>query len=320
MLRRLGCLMTLLPLTLAQTPATGAATTLAEPPPPLKPNLKWPTLPPYEAEIGERGVLLQNDFVLLFAPQRKEKEAKVIFDHLDRAYHALYAIVGQHTKYKIVVYHLPKGWGGTGECVIEYDYANLDFDKSEEWLKQKIPHVSGYIEEMAHNFVSGTKAQFGWEMIGWSIGVKATQRVANTAAFQRQLQETRANQAKTYAKYRALDFTFPADIEANLCDRIHAHLLFQCEQRYGPRFWPDFFKEVRASRAALDDAVHQKGDDNIRNERYRITVESFDRLKGVNFKRLLESNRISTTIDVKSLHPTEPGWDRKFVPKLGEGR
>ena len=84
MLRRLGCLlilMTLSPLTLAQTPATGAATTASDPPPPLKPNLKWPTLTQYEAEIGERGVLLQNDVVLLFAPQRKEKEAKVIFDY-----------------------------------------------------------------------------------------------------------------------------------------------------------------------------------------------------------------------------------------------
>jgi len=291
------------------------ATAPADPPPPLKPSLKWPTREAYEAEIGEPGTLVQDDVLLLFAPRRKEKEAKILFDYLARAYAELYAIVGQHPKYKIVVYHLSKGWGGTGECVIEYDYTNLDFEQSEEWKEQKIPHVSGYIEEMAHNFVSGTKAQFGWEMTGWSIGVKATQKVANSSAFRRQVQETRANQAKTFARYRTLDFTFPPDVEANLCDRVHAHLLWQCEQRYGPKFWPDFFREVRASRAALDDAVHRSGDDNIRNERYRITVDCFDRLKGVNFKRLLDSNHISTTVDAKSLHPTEPGWDRKFEPK-----
>ena len=292
-----------------------AQTTQPAEPPPIKPNLKWPTVAEYEKEIGEAGALFQNDFVMLFAPQRKATEAKIIFGYLTRAYHELLAIVGQHTKYKIVVYHLPKGWGGTGECVIEYDYANLDFEKSEEWRRHRLPHVSGYIEEMAHNFVSGTKAQFGWEMIGWSIGVKATTRVANNPLFQRQVQETRKQQAQTFARYRALTFTFPPDVEPNLCDRVHAHLLFQCEQRYGANFWKDFFAEIRAARADLDAAVHQKGDDNIRNERYRITVECFDRLHGLNFKRLLESNGISATVDVKSLHPTEAGWDRKFVPK-----
>jgi hypothetical protein len=47
----------------------------------------------------------------------------------------------------MVVYHLPKGWGGTGECVIEYDYTNLDFASSAEWTRHKVPHVSGYIED-----------------------------------------------------------------------------------------------------------------------------------------------------------------------------
>ena len=286
----------------------------ADPPPPLKPSLKWPTLESYEKEIAEPGVLLQNDCVLMFAPQRKAAEAKVIFPYLTRAYDELYAIVGQHTKYKIVVYHLPKGWGGTGECVIEYDYSNLDLDARDEWRKHKVPHVSGYIEEMAHNFVSGTKAQFGWEMTGWSLGVKVSQKVANNPVFQRELQDTRKKQAQTYARYRSLNHTFPPDVEPNLCDRVHAHLLWLCEQRYGARFWPDFFAEVRASRQQLDDAVKLAGDDNIRNERYRITVECFDRLKGLKFKQMLEANQISVAVDAKSLHPTDPGWDRKFMP------
>ena len=297
--------------------AFAQTTRSADPPPPLRTDLKWPTAEAYGKEIGEAGTLLQNDYVLLFAPQRKAKEAKIIFGYLTRAYDELYAIVGQHTKYKIVVYHLPKGWGGTGECIIEYDYSNLDFEKSEEWKKHHVPHVSGYIEEMAHNFVSSTKAQFGLEMIGWTIGVKATTKVANNPIFQRELADTRAGQQKTFMRYQELKFTFPPDIEPNQCDRIHAYLLQQCEQRYGPKFWNDFFANIRAARPALDAAVNQKGDDNIRNERYRITVDCFDKLAKINFKRLLESNRISATVDAKSLHPTESGWDRKFIPAGG---
>ena len=168
---------------------------------------------------------------------------------------------------------------------------------------------------MAHNVVSGTRCQFGWEMVGWSIGVKATQKVAPNPIFQKQVADTRTQQAETVARYRAGNFTFPADIEPNLCDRIHAHLLFHCEQRYGPQFWKDFFAEIRALRPQLEDAVNKPGQDGIRNERYRITVDCFDRLAGLNFKKLLAANRISATIDAKSLHPTEPGWDRKFMPK-----
>src|SRR5262245_60100829 len=82
---------------------------------PLKPNLKFPTLASYETEIVEPGVILQSDHLWLFAPKRKTQEANAIFKILTHAYDELYRIVGDHTKYKIVVYHLPKGWGGTGE-------------------------------------------------------------------------------------------------------------------------------------------------------------------------------------------------------------
>ena len=75
--------------------------------------------------------------------------------------------------------------------------------------------------------------------------------------------------------------------------------LWQCEQRYGPAFWPDFFREVRSHKKALEQAVNIKGDDNVRNERYRMTVECFDRLKGLGFKRMLERSGISTTVDAK---------------------
>jgi hypothetical protein len=278
---------------------------------PLKPTLKFPTQQSYEAEIKEPAVLLKSDHLWLFAPQRKTTEAKAIFKRLTSAYDELYRIVGVHTKYKIIVYHSPTGWGGTSECVIDYDYSNLDFDKSDEWRRYKIPHVSGYIEEMAHNFVSTTHSQFGWEMVGWNLGVKVTQRVAPNPIFARSVQATRDEQAQTFARYKANNFVFPADLQPNLCDRIHSHLLYQCEQRDGPNFYADFFTQIRNHQQQLADA--EKGKDE-RNARYRITVDCFDQLPKLSFKKLLQQNHISTTVDVKSLHPTEPGWNRRFEP------
>ncbi len=293
-------------------PTSAPATASVEQP--LKPNLRFPTAASYEHEIGEPAVLLQNDHVWFFAPKRKVTEATIIFKRLTAAYDELHSITGLHTKYKMIVYHLPKGFGGTSECVIEYDYSNLDLDKSEEWKKHKVPHVSGYIEEMGHNFAAAGHVQFGWEMVGWSLGVKATQKVAPNPIFATSVSATRKEQMQTLARYRANNFVFPADLEANLCDRIHAALLYQCEQRYGPNFWRDFFTEMRREQPALEAASHLEGDDNRRNERYRIAVECFDRLRGLDFKKLLQQNHISATVDVKSLHPTDAGWDRKFEP------
>lgn len=288
--------------------------------PQLKPTLKYPTLKSYEAAIKEPGILYKSRYVWLFAPLRRKQEALVVCNILVKAYAELYRIVGVHTKYKVVVYNFPKGnkegWGGTSECSIEYDDSNLDFAASEEWTKYRVPHVSGYIEEMAHNFVGATHVQFGWEMVGWSLGVMAAKKVADNPIFERSLEDTWKQQAETFARYRAGGNTFPADIEPNLCDRIHAYLLGECLRRYGVNFWPDFFREVRKEQGRLNDAVNIKGDDGIRNARYQITLDCFDRLPGLNFKRMLEQNGISLKVDVKSLHPTDAGWNRKFV----EGR
>ena len=75
----------------------------------------------------------------------KEKEAKIIFRYLVKAYDELYRIVGRHTEYKIVVYHFPEnnkhGWGGTSNCEIGYSYKNLDLASQEEWQKYKIPEI-----------------------------------------------------------------------------------------------------------------------------------------------------------------------------------
>jgi hypothetical protein len=282
----------------------------------LNPSLKFKTAAEFETEIGEPAALLDSENVCFFVPKRREKEAKIIFRYLVKAYDALYQIVGTHTKYKIAVLAYPKGnphgWGGTSECKIEYDDSNLDLASQPEWTRHKVPHVSGYIEEMSHNFVGATKAQFGWEMVGWSIGAEVSQKVAGNPIYAAGLRATRDEQKRTFDQYVKNGFVFPKELPANQCDRIHAWILHQSATKYGPHFWPDFFREIRGQRQALADAIQLGDGDKARNARYQITIACFDRLPGLDFKKTLKANGVSLTTDVKSLHPEEPGWNRRL--------
>ena len=264
----------------------------------------------FEAAIGQPACLLKSEHVYLFAPKPREEAANIVLPYLTKAYDALYAIVGVHTQYIIVVYNFPPGhkdaFGGTSNCTLWYDDTNLDLAQHEEWNRYRVPHVAGYIEEMAHDFVATTRAQFGWEMVGWSIGATATATVAANPVVVQAVQRTHQGQADTYKRYREQRFTFPSDLTPNQVDRIHAYILWECEQQYGPNFWKDFFQEVQKEKQALLDA------DDDRDRRYQITVECFNRLSGINFKQRLIDNQISLTRDIKSLKPEEPGWNRKL--------
>jgi len=70
--------------------------------------------------------------------------------------------------------------------------------------------------------------------------------------------------------------------------------------------------KVRTQAQRLRDAVQLGDGDAIHNERYRITVECFDRLPGLHFKQILQDSAISRSTDIKSLHPTELGWNRRL--------
>ncbi len=276
----------------------------------LNPDLKYSDLASFEAAIGQPACLIESEHVYMFAPKYREKAANIVMPYLTRAYDALYSIVGVHTQYIIVVYNFPPGhgdaFGGTSNCTLWYDDTNLDLAQQVEWTTYSVPHVSGYIEEMAHNFVSATHAQFGWEMVGWGIGVAASASTAPSPIFAKDIGGTRQKQAETFCRYREQGFTFPWDVEPNLVDRIHAHILWECEQEYGASFWKDVFDEIRKEKQALLEAV----DD--RDRRYQITIECFDRLPGLHFKQRLAANQISLTRDIKSLNPTEPGWNRRL--------
>ncbi len=297
-----------------------AASRPAEAPPAgINPKLKYQTLADYEKAIQQPGVMLDSPHVRLFAPKARSYEAGVIFPYLVKAYDELYRITGRHTEYKVVVYHLrpsrDAGWGGTETSAIWYTFDDLDLAKHEEWTGNGIPHaphvphVAGYIEEMAHNFVDAAHVQFGWEMVGWSIGIKVTQKIANNPILAREIEETRQVQLETYQRYIRAGYVFPQDIKPNLSDRIHAWILHLAEMKYGPNFWPDFFAEARRQH----DALAAAGD---RDARYRITIDCFDKLGKVHFKEMLMQARISLTTDVRSLDPeakTGKPWDRTFL-------
>jgi hypothetical protein len=279
------------------------------------PDAPYITTEAFSKAIGKPAVMLDSPNLSILAPKTREQAAAIVLPYLVRAYDELYKIVGVHTKHKILVYAYPKGTpgvrGGTSGCVIKYTDENLDLANQSEWKQHRVPHVSGYIEEMAHNFVHASGAEFGWEMIGWTISVKVCQKVAPNPIHQRQVAETQHNQDLTYQRYMAAGQTFPADLRGDQADRLHAYLLRKCEQQYGPKFWPDFFAEVRKQQPAFS-APEAQGESRGLDARYRLAVGCFDCLPGVNFKKLLEQNGISTTVAIQSLKPTQPGWNRKL--------
>lgn len=123
---------------------------------------------------------------------------------------------------------------------------------------------------MAHNFVSTTKAQFGWEMVGWSLGAEVSTQVAGNPIWAASVRATREGQEGTFTQYVRNGCVFPRDLPANQCDRIHAWILRQAALKYGPRFWADFFREVRRELPALTAAAQLGDGDRIRNARYQI--------------------------------------------------
>jgi hypothetical protein len=62
----------------------------------------------------------------------------------------------------------------------------------------------------------------------------------------------------------------------------------------------------------LEAAAGLGDSDRVRNTRYQITIECFERLHGLNFKEKLRNSGISLRTDVRSLKPEAPGWNRRL--------
>lgn len=279
------------------------------------PDAAYTNAEAFSKAIGRQAVMLDTTNVSILAPRERQQAAAIVLPYLARGYDELYKIVGVHTKYKILVYAYPKGTpgvrGGTSGCVIKYTDENLELANQSEWKQYHVPHVSGYIEEMAHNFVHATGAEFGWEMIGWTISTRVCQKIAPNPIYQHSLTETQQSQDQTYQRYMAGGQIFPADLSGDQADRIHAYLLRKCERQFGPKFWYDFFAEVRQAQAAFS-APETQGESRGLDVRYRLTVECFERLPGLHFKKVLEDSGVSTTVAIQSLKPTQPTWNRKL--------
>ena len=283
----------------------------------------------FSEAIKKPAVVLDSPNIRILAPKPLTNAAAIVLPYLERAYDQLYKIVGVHTKYKILIYAWPKGTpgvrGGTSGCVIKYTDENLYLVNQSEWTKYRVPHVSGYIEEMAHNFVHATGAEFGWEMVGWSISAKVCQKVAPNPIYLQSLADTQRAQDETWQAYMKNGQKLVAELGEGVAsrarrrrspgdqaDRIHACLLRKAERDYGTNFWYDFFSEVRKQQAAFA-APEAKGDSGPALDlRYRLTVECLNRLPGLDFKQRLEQSGVSTTVAIQSLKPTQPAWNRKL--------
>lgn len=300
-------------------------------PPTFNPDLKYPTLADYEKAIQEQAVMLDSTYVRMFAPKRRAAEANIIFPYLVKAYDELYKIVGVHTRYKIMVYHFPENspdtHGSSGyvsDCTLWYQHHDLDLASQSEWQQYHVPHVCNYIEEIAHSFIHAMHAEFSFEMMGWTIGMKVAQKVAGNPILTRHLQETRQRQFENFQRYVQAGYVLPRDVPANLCDRIHACILYQAEMQYGPGFWPDVFARIREQKDALAVTIHLRDSDECHNARYRITVDCFDKLDKIHFKDRLRQAHISVTTHIvedshsndgaKAIHTINPNWDRRFLP------
>jgi hypothetical protein len=283
----------------------------------ISPNLKFARLEPYTEALGEPGIMLDSPHVRLMAPKRLEGEARVVFKYLIAGYDELRKITGIDTPYKVVVQSLgpdhPYSFGGTtvNYCVIRYDYTSLELGKQEEWRKHRVPHMRGYFEEMAHDFCFAANSVFGDEAVGCSLGIKVTTRVAFNPTIAEFYKDGRASDAKTWARFVAAGHRLPRDLPINYVDGVHRHLLLECERRYGPKFWQDYFAELRKEKANLEAAGRLSDGTARRNARYQICVDCFDRLRGINFKKRLSENGISTTVEIGSLYKS-PDWNRKY--------
>ncbi len=290
----------------AEPPAATAA---------LSPERPYPTLGAYERAIGEPGVQVPGDAVWLFAPARAEAEGRTVFAYLVRLYGVLQQVVGQATDYPVVVYHLPENHpdlaGESDPGSLFFGYGALALANQEEWIGYNVPRLTDYAVALARQFVYATRAQFGGDSLAWSLGMRAALEVAPNPVTQRAYEAALAERIQVFQRYRALGNVFPPDLDPSLVDGIFAAFLFECEQAYGPAFWTDAFREIGAARPALLEAGALP-EAQIRDARYRITVDCLDRLPGLRFKERLSAYGISAGTDVKSLNPESPRWDRRL--------
>jgi len=286
------------------------------------------TLDDYERVIKEPGVMLDTKLVRMFAPRQKLDHAKIVLGYIIRIYNEYYRLIGAHTRYKPVIFCFPEKspylYGGMDQatCTILYSFGLVDLDNSKlhrDWKDHGVPHIGGVAEEMGHMFMSPLCVEFGIEAEGALNSRHVLKEVLRDTPLHAGLveKEKQAIQVleKTVEDYRAAGYMYPKDYPAQGIDRLYAYILRTCEAKYGPDFWPHFWREVRKDREqfAATSAIQEKYE--MLDARHRLAVECFDRLPGVEFKKMLSELQVSATTSGYSLIRGKfLDWDRRYIP------
>ena len=265
----------------------------------------------FETVIGEPAVEIDSPFIRMYAPKRREGDARKVFAYLRRAYEVYYELTKQHTRYKVVVFPFPPEciycFGGMDQksCAIYYSFGLIDLVSEDNPFLKKygVPRIGGVVSEMGHAFNGGSGVCFGMEADGDCISRYVVGKVAPDPRITKGMPD--AIVEPTMKRYIEGGYVFPVDIPKNLADRIHKYILMQCERRYGENFWPDFFKEVRKRQDRMQAAKDV-------DEAYRLTIECFDAMPGLEFKKLLREYHISLTTDCYTLVRQKDPWDRRL--------
>jgi hypothetical protein len=241
------------------------------------------SLEAYQREINGSGILIESEHISYFAPKLGEPYARLVVPILERAYKELKVWhAGAEPSFRISVEHYPNGHprnkGGTSDCVIFYGFENIGrMDDN----ARKIPHVSGYIEEMAHNF-DGACGVMGWlyEAFGNYTANAITLKVAPYPEIEKYLQSGRyglQRDAETFDYYMTHGFKLPPDVPQNLFDRIYRHVFRMLEPSAGHMLLPRFYQEIKKS-----------GVPKTRSEAERayVVAEVFSKITGTNVKEL----------------------------------
>lgn len=274
----------------------------------------------FETVIGEPAVKVDSPFIRLYAPKRRERDARKVFAYLRRTYEVYYGLAGQHTRYKVVVFAFPPeciyNFGGMSQktCGIYYSFDLLDLVSEDNPFLKKygVPRIRGVASEMGHAFNGGSGVCFGMEADGDRISMYVVSKVAADPRAAEQKRKMIEQMPDTVKRYIEGGYVFPDDVPKNLADRIHRYLLVLCEHRYGENFWPDFFREVRKRRDRMQSAKDV-------DEAYRLTNECFDALPGLEFKKLMREFHISLTTDCYTLVRQNP-WDRRLETPEERGK
>lgn len=208
------------------------------------------SLKAYERQIKCSGVLVESEHVSFFAPKSGSAYARLAVPILERAYNELGVLhAGMEPDYRISVEHYPRGhrrnFGGTSGGTLFYGFENIG-----RWEDKpgRVPHVIGYVEEMAHTFDSAC-GMGAWlkEAFGNYSSQMITPRIAPCRGINGFVEDVARTDAETFDYYMKHNFRLPPNVTPNLFDRIYRHLFRMLEPSAKGRLLPRFYEEVKKS-------------------------------------------------------------------------